>query len=93
VPSNRVVRRARVGPIGRGDSRPRKIIRSILAACNLPKPDGRDIELKTWDDDEERQSLLALIDFVVVLGGDGTILWANRLFPTSSLYIAIRNFL
>jgi NAD+ kinase/solute carrier family 25 oxoglutarate transporter 11 len=36
---------------------------------------------KTWDDADESFRLYKIIDFVVVLGGDGTILWASKYFP------------
>ena len=36
---------------------------------------------KTWDDVDERFRLYKIIDFVVVLGGDGTILWTSKYFP------------
>lgn len=38
---------------------------------------------KTWDETDETFRLDAVIDFVVVLGGDGTILWATKYFPKS----------
>lgn len=35
----------------------------------------------TWDTDDESFNLEDVTDFVVVFGGDGTILWASKFFP------------
>lgn len=45
--------------------------------------DAEDLQCscKTWDDTDDTFRLDSIIDFVVVLGGDGTILWATKYFP------------
>ena len=45
--------------------------------------------LQTWNSDEELEKLHEVVDFVVSLGGDGTILWTSSLFKTSGELIKI----
>lgn len=38
-------------------------------------------DCKTWNENDETFRVDEVIDFIVVLGGDGTILWASKYFP------------
>lgn len=51
---------------------------------NAPYPPDVAALLETWAPDEQ-ELLHAKVDFVVCLGGDGTLLWASSLFPNTAV--------
>ena len=74
-----------VGTDGGSTSSPR---RSSFADRTPPRepfpPDVRAL-LETWDPTTEQDTLHSKVDFIVCLGGDGTLLWASGLFPNTAV--------